>query len=289
MAGNGAEERSAKVIPFPLHRAGEAEVAPEGGTWNGTGEDDGENEDEHDGTPVAGRKRLKIVIAVLLVVALAGNALAFLPTIYNLEAIRFLRKSAELSRLELVQQAKQAVVAVRADDRKGTGFNLSPDGLVVTNHHVVADSRQLVVDFGRNGTFAAEVAASDPGLDVAVLRVLRPNRELPALKLETEAGWQPGDPFYIIGNPLFFTRIANEGTVLGSIAVAGRDSPVLALKAPVYRGNSGSPVINLEGKVFAVVFATAKITREGETANVGLAVPVKEWLALLPEEDRAVP
>lgn len=261
----GPDQGKGKVIPFPMA------AVPE------------EAEDEEEEVGRSGsRRRLKIAVLALLVVALLGNTLAFLPSIYNLDALRFLRKSAELSQLELIREAKRAVVVVRADDGKGTGFNIAPDGLIVTNHHVIEGSLRIVVDFGSFGTFAARVEASDPGVDIAFLRLTEAKGDLPVLELEEVNRWTPGQPFYVIGNPLFFTRIANEGTVLGQVPVSGRPSPVLALQAPIYKGNSGSPVINADGKVIAVVYATAKFAFDGGETNAGLAIPVEAWKDLIP-------
>ena len=102
------------------------------------------------------------------------------------------------------------------------------------------------------------------------------------MELAEENRWTPGQPFYVIGNPLFFSRIANEGTVLGAVPVAGRASPVLALQAPIYKGNSGSPVLTTDGQVFAVVYATTKVNHNGEQVNAGLAIPVEAWKGLIP-------
>jgi len=271
---NGAADREApaegtesapgygNVIPFPGVAEAEEQATEDAG--------------EEESRPVS-RRRWRIAVIFLIVIALVGNSLAFLPAIYNFDAIRFLRKSAELSQLELIREAKRAVVIVRSDDGKGTGFNIAPDGLIVTNHHVVEGSLRIVVDFGSYGTFAARVEASDPGVDIAFLRLVGVNEELPVLELAEENRWTPGQPFYVIGNPLFFSRIANEGTVLGAVPVAGRASPVLALQAPIYKGNSGSPVFGEDGKVFAVVYATTKLNRDGRDINVGLAIPVEAW------------
>mgnify|MGYP001378733220 CR=1 FL=1 len=267
-AGGGSEpgpkEVEGKVIPFP------AVAEPE------------ETVEEEEESPPGSRRRLKVAILVLLVFALLGNTLAFLPSIYNLDALRFLRKSAELSQMELIREAKRAVVVVRSDDGKGTGFNIAPDGLIVTNHHVIEDGLRIVVDFGSYGTFAVRVEAGDPEVDIAFLRLIGAKGELPVLELAEENRWMAGQPFYVIGNPLFFSRIANEGTVLGPVSVAGRTSPVLALQAPIYKGNSGSPVLNSDGKVIAVVYATAKFAFEGGETNAGLAIPVEAWKDLIP-------
>ncbi|WP_318036139.1 S1 family peptidase [Halobacillus salinarum] len=74
-----------------------------------------------------------------------------------------------------------------------------------------------------------------------------------------------------MGNPLKFTGIANEGTILDYTKLEDWSKPVLMLDAPVYCGNSGSPVINKQGEVIAVVFATM---RDEEAGRVGLAVPI---------------
>lgn len=276
---NGAVDREApaedvesaagygNVIPFPGAAEAEHEEADDAG--------------EEESRPVSCR-RLKIAVIALIVIALVGNSLAFLPAIYNLDAIRFLRKSAELSQMELIREAKRAVVVVRSDEGKGTGFNIAPGGLIVTNHHVIEGSLRIVVDFGSYGTFAARVEASDPGVDIAFLRLVGVDGELPVLEVEEENRWTPGQPFYVIGNPLFFSRIANEGTFLGPVPVAGRASPVLALLAPIYKGNSGSPVLSTDGKVFAVVYATTKMVRDGREMSVGLAIPAEAWKELIP-------
>lgn len=272
---NGGEE------PVPPPNGASRDPVPGEANPGGAAAAPEEAEEEEEENRPGSRGRLKVAVLVLLVIALFGNTLAFLPSIYNLDALRFLRKSAELSQLELIREAKRAVVVVRADDGKGTGFNIAPDGLIVTNRHVIEGSLRIVVDFGSYGTFAAREEESDPEADIALLRLVGVKEELPVLEVDEENRWTPGQSFYVIGNPLFFNRIANEGTVIGPLPVAGRPSPVLAVQAPVYKGNSGSPVINADGKVIAVVYATAKVVLDGREANVGLAVPVEAWKHLI--------
>ena len=84
-----------------------------------------------------------------------------------------------------------------------------------------------------------------------------------------------------IGNPLYFTQIANEGAILGMVSVAGRQRPVMAVDAPVFKGNSGSPVINEQGQAIGVIYATGEIVRAGKTEQVGLAVPLSDMAHLL--------
>ncbi|WP_158289332.1 S1C family serine protease [Paenibacillus flagellatus] len=227
------------------------------------------------------RRRLKKAIAVFVVAALLVNGLAFWPMLYNGQAIRFLVKSRELSRNEAVAAYKQAVVVVGTDEGKGTGFLITPDGYIVTNHHVIEGAKNVFVRLPDGENYIAEVKASEAGLDLAVLKIDPGDRQLDALPLERTNDWREGEPVYIIGNPLMFTRIANEGTIAGQIPVRGLDVPALALQAPVYKGNSGSPVINADGKAIAVVFATAEVELDGEKRHVGLAVSVAHLLPVL--------
>ncbi|TNJ67244.1 trypsin-like peptidase domain-containing protein [Paenibacillus hemerocallicola] len=227
------------------------------------------------------RRRLRKAIAVFLIAALLVNGFAFWPLIYNMQAFRFLAISRELSRNEAVSQYKEAVVVVATEDGKGTGFLLSPDGYIVTNHHVVEGKKKAFVRFADGARHEADVLISEPSLDLAVLKLPQQEQERAALPLERERSWQPGMHVYVIGNPLFFNHIANEGTILGEIPVQGLEVPAMAIQAPIYKGNSGSPVINERGEAIAVVFATAEIERSGEKQMVGLAVPVSHLLPLL--------
>ncbi|WP_178075216.1 trypsin-like peptidase domain-containing protein, partial [Pseudomonas sp. 2995-1] len=97
--------------------------------------------------------------------------------------------------------------------------------------------------------------------------------------LQFEESWDPGMSIYVIGNPLFFNFIANRGHIID--LTEGRDVPFLMIDAPIYRGNSGSPVINEDGLVVGVVFATSRRDVDGERIRVGLAVPVEHLMNYL--------
>ncbi|WP_199613626.1 S1C family serine protease [Paenibacillus alkalitolerans] len=238
-------------------------------------------EEQEEFTPFFQSKTVKRFIAVLLSLMLCANVIAFLPKIFSLPAIRFLTVSAQLSQSEAIQAYKQAVVVVTSDNRKGTGFHVSSErGLIVTNRHVVGEAPESVVTFQNGKRYTADVVARDPVMDIAILEI--GHTEMPVLPLAGGSSDTEGEPVYIIGNPLFFHWIANEG-VVGEL-LTDRDPPVMTLQAPVYRGNSGSPVIGRNGQVIGVVFATSTIERNGESEKVGLAVPVEWVLKYVPKE-----
>jgi serine protease Do len=228
------------------------------------------------------RKRMKNAIVICVILALLVNVLSFWPMLYNAQAIRFLAVSRELSRDEAVSQYKQAVVNVTTESGRGTGFLISADGYIVTNDHVVGGKKEVFVRFSKGTSHVARVVASDADLDLAVLKVeLSGEDDRYALPVERERSWKTGTPVYVIGNPLLFDRIANKGAVIGEVPVQGLSVPAMALDAPIYKGNSGSPVIDEQGKVIAVVFATTRIELEGQSRTVGLAVPASGLLAML--------
>lgn len=226
--------------------------------------------------PSAHRIWMKRVVIAIVALALVGNAFAVIPLIFNLNVIQFLKKTRELSQNETLQAYKQAIVIVEAGDRKGTGFNIDPQGMIITNAHVVGDAPQAVVGFENGQTFHANVAASDDKLDLAVLKLAEsPSvQPLPTLEIETSPQYTEGANIYYIGNPYFFHHIIGEGSIRRMTNVADRDSPVLAIDAPIYKGNSGSPVLNEDGKVIAVIYATARIADGNDRIKVGLAVPI---------------
>ncbi|MFD2924436.1 S1C family serine protease [Halobacillus naozhouensis] len=208
---------------------------------------------------------LFFLIAFMMVV----NIIAVIPKTFSIPAIDFLVTSAKLSANPEIDRYQEAVVVVEAGQSKGTGFAIDADGTIITNHHVVEGKKRISVAFPEQGLFEATVVKKFPEVDLAVLQA--EGNGFPHLALAEQTSFEEGEPFYFIGNPLSFTGIANKGTIIDTITLDDWNQPVLMLDAPIYRGNSGSPVINPEGKVIAVVFATLDHEEKG---RVGLAIPI---------------
>ncbi|TQR16591.1 S1C family serine protease [Psychrobacillus vulpis] len=208
-----------------------------------------------------------LIAAILFV-----NTFAAIFQIYSIPAIEFLKTSAKLSLQEDIAQYKKSVVVITTEDAKGTGFSISSDGTILTNYHVVEGQDTVTVTFPEDGIFKADVVNTYPAVDLAVIKAT--GEDLPFLELAEQTTFGDNEPVYFIGNPLSFTSIANEGKVIDYIQLDNWNVPVVMMKAPVYRGNSGSPVLNHEGQVIGVVFATLEHDKYGK---VGLFVPIDEY------------
>lgn len=127
----------------------------------------------------------------------------------------------------------------------------------------------MTVAFPDQGLYVGEVIFNDPSVDLALLKVN--GAQLPYLELANDVNYQGEEAIMFIGNPLRFNGIVNEGTWNGFIESTQLDTDIMLLQAPVYRGNSGSPVINQDGKVIGVIYATRN---DPEMGKVGLAIPV---------------
>jgi serine protease Do len=222
------------------------------------------------------KKRKKIaakLVSSLLVFAMLISGLSMWIDVYNLPAIRFVKTSNQLSKNPEVKKYKKAVVTVEWDGVKGTGFNVSPDGLIVTNHHVVEKSNNVNVHFQNGDSFSGKVIATRPEWDLAIIDIEAKN--LSILPIDTEKDWEneAGQKILFIGNPLAFTQIANQGTFKSPVLVKGWEIPVMMIEAPIYKGNSGSPVINQDGKVIGVIFATLQNPEIDTKEIIGAAVP----------------
>ncbi|MFO7317402.1 MAG: serine protease [Bacilli bacterium] len=214
-------------------------------------------------------RRFRKMMALLMAIILAFSTFAVIFEIYSIPAIEFLKTSARLSSQKEIQSYKKAVVQITTEDGKGTGFSISENGLIVTNEHVIDDALTIKVSFPDNGLYKGEVVATYPEVDLALLQV--DGKDLPYLTLSEKYQYLQQESIYIIGNPLYFTGIANEGHVLEPVLLADWEEEVYMIDAPVYRGNSGSPVINDDGKVIGIIFATLDHEKFGQ---VGLFIPV---------------
>lgn len=220
-------------------------------------------------------------IVWVIAFALVFNALSIFFKIYSIPAVEFLKVSTRLSAQENIQTYKKSVAEVSTGESKGTGFAISSDGLVLTNEHVIDDALSLTVIFPDDGIYGAEVVESFPEIDLAILQLKGDNIDIPYLQLAESFTFEKDDHVYFIGNPLYFTGIANEGTLLDYKQLRDWEEQVMMMQAPVYRGNSGSPVINKDGHVIGVVFATIKDELHG---HVGLFVPIDAYYRALHNE-----
>ena len=217
----------------------------------------------------------------LIAIAMVFNIIALLPQTYSIPAVKFLKTSAALSANEEIKQYKQSVAVIETDDGKGTGFLYDEAGLVLTNYHVIEGYDSVTVAFPKHGLFEGTVLETYPDIDLAIMKVDTEDSGVPVLPLATAFDTERGEEVYFIGNPLRFTGIANEGEVLGLTNVKSKEKPVVMMHAPVYKGNSGSPVINKSGHVIGVVFATLFDDDEG---RVGLFIPVDYLYEAQPDD-----
>jgi serine protease Do len=161
----------------------------------------------------------------------------------------------------------------------GSGFVISPDGLIATNNHVVEGAREVKVTFASGEELPAKVVGRDPKTDLALVKV-EPKSPLPSATLGDSDKMRVGDWVIAIGNPFGL-----EGTVTaGIISAKGRQigagpyDDFLQTDAAVNPGNSGGPLFNLRGEVVGINTA---IVARGQ--GVGFAIPINLAKALIPQ------
>jgi serine protease Do len=154
----------------------------------------------------------------------------------------------------------------------GSGFIISPDGVVVTNNHVVdaADRIEVILQSGER--FEAAVVGRDPATDIAVLRV-RTRTALPYVQMGDSDTARVGDIVLAIGNPFGLGGSLSVGVVSARNRNfdAGRYDDFIQTDAAINRGNSGGPLFNTDGEVIGV--NTAIVSPTGGSVGVGFATP----------------
>jgi putative serine protease PepD len=158
----------------------------------------------------------------------------------------------------------------------GTGMVISPDGLILTNAHVVNGATSIKVKFVDDPTeWSADVISIDPNADVAFIRV-RGGKNFPTVTLGTSSRLQVGDDVVAIGNAL---ALKGGPTVTeGIVSATGRRldtdqggtiDNAIQTDAAINPGNSGGPLVNSNGEVVGMNTAIA-----GEAQNIGFAIPI---------------
>ena len=154
----------------------------------------------------------------------------------------------------------------------GSGFIISVDGKIVTNHHVVDGAESVVVKLADGRSFDATVIGSDPMTDIAVLKV-DTEEALPVVAFGASSHMRPGDEVVAVGNPFGLGSTVTSGIVsaISRNINSGPYDDFIQTDAAINRGNSGGPLFNNDGEVIGV--NTAILSPGGGSVGIGFAVP----------------
>jgi serine protease Do len=155
----------------------------------------------------------------------------------------------------------------------GSGFVIDPNGLVVTNNHVIEGADEITVIFTDGAKYkVTKVLGRDPKTDLALLQV-SPKEQLPYVKFGNSDAMRVGDWVMAIGNPFGLGGSVTVGVISATRRdiQSGQYDEFLQTDAAINRGNSGGPLFNMAGEVIGV--NTAIISPTGGSIGIGFAVP----------------
>lgn len=228
--------------------------------------------------------KLTTVLAVIACIVMALNGQLKL---VNMPSMDFLKESIVLSKTPQNQVLQAAVAQITVQDartagqeRTGTGFNIRPDGVIITNRHVVEHAKGILVALPDQPTYAAKQWYVSKDTDLAVIMLGK--QKLPTVQLAGTDVQLPKGQLTIIGNPFGLSRVVVHGQALSYARVKDIKAPVFEIIAAVHPGSSGSPVFDAQQAVVAVIFATVKDAQQKEIR--ALAIPVAQLYAFLNEQ-----
>jgi serine protease Do len=153
----------------------------------------------------------------------------------------------------------------------GSGFVIEQDGYIVTNNHVVEDAASVKIRLADEREFDAEVIGTDPQTDLALVKIDADG--LPVLPLGDSDAVRVGEDVIAVGNPFGLGGTVTRGIVsaMARDINAGPYVDFIQTDAAINRGNSGGPLLNLQGEVIGV--NSAIYSPNGGSVGVGFAVP----------------
>ncbi|MCK9508072.1 MAG: DegQ family serine endoprotease [Pigmentiphaga sp.] len=154
----------------------------------------------------------------------------------------------------------------------GSGFFISEDGYILTNHHVIAGADDIFVTLTDQREFKAKVIGSDERTDVALIKVEA--NKMPALKIGNPGQLKKGEWVMAIGSPFGLDSTVTAGIVSAQARDTGDYLPFIQTDVAVNPGNSGGPLINTRAEVVGI--NSQIISRSGGFMGISLAIPIDE-------------
>jgi Do/DeqQ family serine protease len=156
----------------------------------------------------------------------------------------------------------------------GSGSIVRADGVILTNHHVIAGAQEITVVTADRREWPATVLLDDPRADLAVLKIDAKGEQLPTLAIDDTADVQVGDLVLAIGDPFGVGQTVTNGIVSAlarSDVSANGFSSFIQTDAAINPGNSGGPLVDMNGDLIGV--NTMIVSGSGQSAGIGFAIP----------------
>ncbi|WP_448509206.1 DegQ family serine endoprotease [Immundisolibacter sp.] len=156
----------------------------------------------------------------------------------------------------------------------GSGFIISADGYLLTNHHVVKDADKIMVRLSNRSELPAKLVGSDERSDIALLKVEPKNGPLPTVRIGDPARLKVGEWVLAIGSPFGFDHSVTAGIVSAKGRALPRDTyvPFIQTDVAINPGNSGGPLFNMDGEVVGI--NSQIYSRTGGFMGLSFAVPI---------------
>ena len=247
---------------------------------------------------------LSVIVVLLTATMMACQFSSFLPTTATPAVLTPTTSLAQPAAADLVneqdklvsiyQTVSPGVLTIKTSNVLGSGWVYSSDGYIVTNQHIVGTETKVEVDFPTGNKVYGNVVGADQNTDLAVIKVNVPADQLHPLALGDSDTLRVGQIVVAIGDPLFL----NGSMTSGIISALGRSQPssvqaagggffvngdIIQTDALLNHGNSGGPLLNLDGQVVGVSWAMAIDDSSGLPSGIGYAISINTVKRVVPE------
>ena len=199
-----------------------------------------------------------------------------------------------LSLTKLFEQSESGVVSISVTKKSshgditsfGSGFIFDKKGHIITNNHVVENTKKISVTFVDGKSYSAKIIGTDPYADIAVIKIDVNSEYLNPLSIGDSSILRVGEQVAAIGNPFGLSGSMTSGIVsqLGRLLPVQGTSfsipDVIQTDAAINPGNSGGPLLNMQGEVVGI--NTAIYSSDGSFSGVGFSIPSDLVLKIVP-------
>ena len=194
----------------------------------------------------------------------------------NRSVVNITAKSVKTDRLLLVERSEGS----------GSGSILDTEGHILTNHHVVADAKEIAVALYNGKSYDATVIGADSLNDVAVIQIDAPVDDLHPVTLGDSRTLKVGMRVFALGNPFGLERTLTTGIISSlnrSLQIHGnwKIKSIIQIDAAINPGSSGGPLLDAHGRLIGI--NTAIATTSGQSSGVGFAIPVSMVSRVVPQ------